>query len=226
MKLNEIFGDILALAEEEDKLEPNDRLKKQWVKSIEGIDKSVNTGYSLIGEFIAESEEIKPGLYLIYQEFARSFLVKKSFVKWETTGLPGLLQQKRMVEDENGHIVFEMREVEESDTVRRGILFDFSDRVSLIYCRFLPQKWAKRLWKPIETWLEQQPNIETKIEFWEKEVALRTDSLRQAEQRLDALKRLIATDTEELNPQTKEWLQTAAVLGTKKKRPESDRFEV
>jgi len=213
MKLNEIFAHILALAEEEDKLEPNDILKKQWVKSIEQIDKSVNTGYSLIGDFVAESEEIKPGLYLVYQEFARSFLVTESFVKWENTGI---WRQKKMVEDENGNIVFEMREVEKTDTVRRGILFDVSDGVSLIYCRFLPQKWARRLWKPIEAWLEQQPNIGAKIEFWEAEVALRTNSLRQAQQRLDALKRQFATNTEELDPQTKEWLQTAAVLGAKK----------
>jgi len=213
MKLNEIFADILALAEAEDKLEPNDKLKKQWVKSIEGIDKSVNTGYSLIGDFVAESEEIMPGLYLVYQEFTRSFLIKKSFVKWETTGL---LRQRRMVEDENGNIIFEIREVEECDTVRRGILVDISDRASLLYCRFLPQKWAKRLWKPIEAWLEQQPNIEAKIEFWEKEVALRTDALNQAQQRLEALKRQVATENEVLDPQTKEWLQTTAVLGTKK----------
>lgn len=213
MILNEIFADILALAEEEDKLEPNDILQKQWVKSISSIDKSVSTGYSLIGEFVSESEELKPGLYFVYQQFTRSFLVRKSFVKWETTGI---LRQRKMVKDENGNIVFEMREVEQSDTVRRGILFDVSDRVNLIYCRFLPQKWAKRLWKPIESWLEQQPYIEAKIEFWEKEVELRSGTLRQAQQRLDALKRQIATETEELEPQTKEWLQTAAVLGSKK----------
>ena len=213
MKLSETLANVLVLAEEEDKLEPNDILKKQWVKSIEGIDKSINTGYSLIGEFVAESEELKPGLYLVYQEFARSFLVRKSFVKWEKNGILG---HRKMAEDENGNIVFEMREVEESNTVRRGILFDFSDRASLIYCRFLPQRWAKRLWKPIETWLEEQPNIEAKIEFWETEVTLRTDALRQAQQQLDALKRQIATDNEELDPGLNEWLKTAAVLGGKK----------
>ena len=213
MKLNETLGHILALAEEETKLEPNDTLKKHWVKSITSIDKSVSTGYSLVGEFIAESEELEPGLYLIYQEFNRLYIKEESFVKWETCGV---LRQKKMVEDENGNIVFEIREVEECDTVRRGILFDFSDRPSLIYCRFLPQKWAKHLWKPIEAWLEQQPNIKAKIEFWEKEVALRTNALTQAQQRLDALKRQIAADSEDLDPQIKKWLQTAAVLGTKK----------
>lgn len=213
MKISEILADVLVLAEEEDKLEPNDLLKKQWVKSIEGIDKSVSTGYSLVGDFVAESEELTPGLYLIYQEFTRIFLVEESFVKWEITGI---LRQKRMAEDENGNLIFEMREVEKSDTVRRGILFDFSDRANLIYCRFLPQRWAKQLWKPTEGWLEQQPNIAAKIEFWEAEVELRTNSLRQAQQRLDALKRQIAIDSEELDPQTKQWLQTAAVLGNKK----------
>lgn len=222
MNLNETLSHILALAEEEDRLEPNDALKKQWIKSIEGIDKSVSTGYSLIGDFIAESEELNPGLYFIYQEFNRCYVTKKSFVKWETTGL---LRQRKMAEDVDGNVIFEMREVEETDTVRRGILFDFSDRVSLIYCRFLPQRWAKCLWKPIENWLEQQPNIEAKIEFWEKEVALRTDALRQAQQRLGVLKRASPGLDDNLDPQTKEWLQTAAVLGTKKKRPEGDRSE-
>jgi len=213
MKISKILTDLLVLAEEEDKLEPNDRLTKQWIKSIQKIDKSISTGYSLVGDFISESEELEPGLYLLYQQFNRSWIVEKSFVKWEGVGS----RNRRMVEDENGNIVFEKRKVEEFNIVRRGILFDFSgQRVNLIYCRFLPEKWAKRLWKPIENWLEQQPFIEAKIEFWEKEVALRTDALRQAQQRLDALKQQIATDTEELEQQTKQWLQTAAVLGTKK----------
>ena len=211
MKISEILADVLALAEEEDKLEPNDTLTKQWVKSIQGLDKSVSTGYSLVGEFVAESEQLEAGLYLVYQEFARSFVLEKSCVKWE-----GIGSQRRMANDDTGNVIFEMRKVEETNTVRRGILFDFSNEVSLIYCRFLPQKWAKRLWKPIEAWLEQQPHIETKIEFWEAEVELRTNSLRQAQQRLNALKRQANTDTEDLDPQTKQWLQTAAVLSTKK----------
>jgi len=211
MKLNEALADILALAEEEDKLEPNDTREKQWIKSIEGIDKSVSTGFSLVGNFVSESEELEPGLYLVYQQFVRSFVVEKTSAKWE-----GERWHRKIVSDESGNTIFEMRQVEETKTVRRGILFDFSDRVTLVYCRFLPEKWAKRLWKPIENWLEQQPFIEAKIEFWEQEVALRADALRQAQQRLGALKQQIATDTDELDPQTKEWLQTAAVLGNKK----------
>ena len=211
MKISEILTDIFALAEEEDKLEPNDTLRKQWIKSVQGLDKSVSTGYSLVGEFVAESEQLEAGLYFVYQEFVRSFILEKSCAKWEGVG-----SQRRLANDDGGNIIFEMRKVEETDTVRRGILFDFSDRVSLIYCRFLPQKWAKRLWRPIEAWLEQQPNIEAKIEFWEAEVTLRTYALNQAQQRLDALKRQVATDTEDLDSQTKEWLQTAAVLGNKK----------
>lgn len=211
MKISEILADVLALAEEEDKLEPNDTLRRQWIKSVQGLDKSISTGYSLVGNFVAESQQLEAGLYLIYQQFDRSFIVEKSCVKWE-----GIGRQKRLAEDADGNIIFEMRKVEEVNTVRRGILFDFSDRINLVYCRFLPQNWAKRLWKPIEMWLEQQPFIEAKIEFWEAEVALRTDALTQAQQRLDALKGQIAADSEELDPQTKEWLQTAAVLGTKK----------
>ncbi|MEG5159546.1 hypothetical protein QUB37_03730 [Microcoleus sp. AT3-A2] len=211
MKLNEVLTDILSLAEEEDKLEPNDTLEKQWIKSIEQIDKSVSTGFSLVGNFVSESEELEPGLYLVYQQLVRPFVVEKTIAKWE-----GERWHRNIVTDENGNIVFEKKKVEETKTVRRGILFDFSDRITLVYCRFLPERWAKRLWKPIEDWLEQQPFIEAKIEFWEKEVALRTDSLRQAQQRLAALKQQIATGNEDLDPQTKEWLQTAAVLGNKK----------
>lgn len=211
MKINEILADILVLAEEEEKLEPNDTLRKQWIKSVQGLDKSVSTGYSLVGDFVAESQQLEAGLYLIYQQFDRSFIVEKSCVKWY-----GIGRQKKMAEDADGNIIFEMRKVEEVNTVRRGILFDFSDSASLVYCRFLPQNWAKRLWKPIETWLEQQPFIEAKIEFWEKEVELRTYALTQAQQRLEALKRQSVTKDEELDPQTSEWLKTAAVLGTKK----------
>lgn len=213
MKLNEILADILVLAEEEEKLEPNDTLTKQWIKSIQEIDKSISTGYSLVGEFISESEELEPGLYLLYQQLDRTWMVEGSFVKWERVE-----GNRRMVEDETGNIVFEKRKVEKFKTVRRGALFDFSgQQITLIYCRFLPEKWAKRLWGPIESWLEQQPNIAAKIEYWETEVELCTNSLRQAQQRLEALKQQIATDTEELDTQTKEWLQTAAVLGGTKK---------
>ncbi len=212
MKLSEALGEVIALAEAEDKIEPNDTLTKQWVKSIQEIDKSVSTGYSLVGEFISESEELEPGLYLLYQQLNRSWIAEESFVIWERDSGGNRI----MVEDDGGNIVFEKRKVEQSKIVTRGILFDFSDRISLIYCRFLPERWAKRLWKPIEVWLEQQPNIEAKITFWEAEVALRADALNQAQQRLDALKRHTAAGSEELDPQIAEWLKTAAVLGNKK----------
>lgn len=218
MKLSEALGEVIALAEAEDKIQPNDALTKQWVKSIQGIDKSVSTGYSLVGDFISESDELEPGLYLLYQQFNRSWIVEESFLKWEGVGT----RNRRMVKDENGNVVFEKRKVETFNTVRRGTLLDFSSQISLIYCRFLPEKWAKRLSKPIESWLEQQTFIETKIEFWEKEVALRADALRQAQERLEALKQLIASDAEALDPQTKEWLQTAAVLGNKKSSPTTE----
>jgi hypothetical protein len=213
MKLNEILGEVFALAEAEDFLGPNDRLTKQWIKSIKEIDKSVSTGYSLVGEFISESEELEPGLYLIYQQLNRSWIVEESFVKWYRDSS----LKRKILKDEDGNIVSEKQELEKSKIIRRGILFDFSDQISLIYCRFLPEKWAKHLWKPIEAWIEQQPHIEAKIKFWETEVALRTDALRQSQQRLDALRRHITADSgAELDPKTAEWLKTAAVLGNKK----------
>lgn len=52
MKVSEILADVLALAEEDNKLEPNDTLKRQWIKSVYGLDKSVSTGYSLVGDFV------------------------------------------------------------------------------------------------------------------------------------------------------------------------------
>ncbi|MCC3473966.1 MULTISPECIES: hypothetical protein [unclassified Microcoleus] len=208
MKLNEILYRLLEAVE---KLEDNESVGKQWIKSIKEIDKSVSTGYSLVGTFISESEELEPGLYLIFQEIDRRFFLKKTFVKWDRS-------KKRMCEDENGNIIFEARTVEEIETARRAILFDFSGTsAELLHCTFLPQKWAKKLWEPITEWLESQPNLETKVKFWEAEVAERTDALRQAQQRLEALKRQIASDAKELDPETKKWLQTGAVLGGKKK---------
>lgn len=212
MKLNDgTLSKLLSLADQEEKVEFNDTLKKQWIKSIDRLDKSIPTGYSLIGDFIATDEELEPGLYLILQEFDRSHLIQKSFAKWEGVGL------NRKLAKENENIVFENREVEEIDLIRRGILFDVSNQACLIYCRFLPQKWAKRLWKPIETWLEQQPNIEEKIAFWKQEVTSREAALEKAKERLAALKNQHSGVNKELTPEISQWLRTAAVLGGNKK---------
>jgi hypothetical protein len=53
----------------------------------------------------------------------------------------------------------------------RAALFDFDGKqLQLEYVRWdLPRKnWAKQLWWPIEQWLEVQPHIQNKIEFWER----------------------------------------------------------
>ena len=150
-------------------------------------------------------------MYLIFQEFERSHLVQKAFAKWEGTGRDRKLAKK------DGNIIFENRDVEEFDLVRRGILFDISNQACLIYCRFLPEKWAKRLWKPIENWLEQQPNIEEKIAFWQQEVTLREAALEKAKSRLSALKNQHSGANKELAPELYQWLQTAAVIGGNKK---------
>jgi hypothetical protein len=214
MRLNEILGNLLALAEAEESLELNDSLAKQWIKSIEKIDKSISTGYSLVGNFVAEDEELEPGLYLVYQELIRSYATEKVFPKWEEKN-----GNRKIARDENSNIVFEKCTVKEIRTIRRGILFDFSAQASLVYCSFLPERWAKSLWKPIENWLEQQPNIEEKIEFWRQEVAIQEAALHKAKSRLAALQHQHSGANEALGPEISEWLQTAAVLGGKKKRP-------
>lgn len=187
------------------------RKDKEWVKTITALDKSTPDGYSLVGDFWKKSQDLEPGLFLIFTVIAGSRAVKVSCPKYEKRG-------RNLVADEEGNVVFEEVDALEPFVERRGLLFDFDgENLTLLHFTWLPpRRWALELWEPIEAWLERQPNIETKIQFWEKEVALRTDALRQAQQRLDALKRQIAAEDEGLDPQTKEWLQTAAVLGTKK----------
>jgi hypothetical protein len=185
---------------------------KEWCKSVTGLDKSISTGYSLVGNFCDKKEELEPGLFLLFTLFSgRRAEVKGFFKRNEETLEP--------LKDENGLFIRETKEIMTYFEEARAILFDFDGKHSqLEYCAWdLPRKnWAKQLWWSIEQWLEIQPNIPNKIDFWEREVELRSNALRQAQQRLDALKRQIATDNEKLDPQTKEWLQTAAVLGTKK----------
>ena len=189
--------------------EPHTYKRKEWCKTISTLDKSYSDGYSLVGDFIDKKKELEPGLFLIFTLFAGQRILQELAPKW--------VNGKKLL-DEDKNIIFHEVDRLCPFEERRGLLFDFDGtRATLQYFTWLPpRRWAIELWKPIETWLELQPNIETKIEFWEAEVKLRSDALHQAQQRLEALKQRIATDDEELDPQTKEWLQTAAVLGNKK----------
>lgn|GEM_PF-6642655 len=187
------------------------RKDKEWIKSITALNKNTSDGYSLIGDFWKKTKDLEPGLFLIFTVIAGSRIVKESQPKRETG-------TKNLLADEEGNIVFHEVDTLETFVERRGLLFDFDGQdLTLLFFTWLPSRqWARELWKPVEVWLEKQPNLRTKIEFWETEVVLRTDALNQAQQRLDALKRQVATEIKVLDPQTKEWLQTAAVLGTKK----------
>lgn len=183
---------------------------KEWCKTITSLDKSISTGYSLVGDFWDKKKDLEPGLFLIFTIFSGRRIVPKSVPKVDVYHKP--------IVDENGLFTFEIQDCIEYFEDRRAFLFDFDgSAVNLIHFTWLPRRnWARDLWKPVEAWLENQPNLETKIKFWETEVELRTNSLREAQQRLGALKQQIATDADALDPQTKEWLQTAVVLGNKK----------
>jgi len=214
MKLTEAIEIVEAQAVNHSaaKWTPKERTTKlkEWCKTITALDKSKTTGYSLVGEFWDKKKDLEPGLFLIFTLFSGQRMIPKQMYQRGKDG--------KFITDEEGQLITKEEIRPEYFEERRGLLFDFDgSRAKLEHFTWLPRnRWAKELWFPVENWLEIQPNIEAKIEFWEKEVALRTDALRQAQQRLDALKRQIATDAEELDPQTKEWLQTAAVLGTKK----------
>ena len=189
--------------------EPVTKLK-EWVKTITALDKSVSTGYSLVGELWDKKKDLEPGLFLIFTLFSGQRIVPKQIYQRDNDG--------KLLMDEKGKFIVKEENRPEYFEERRALLFDFDgSRAKLEHFTWLPSKrWAKQLWFPVENWLEIQPNIEAKIKFWKAEVALRTDSLRQAQQRLDALEQQIVTNHEDLDPQTKEWLQNAAVLGAKK----------
>lgn len=189
--------------------EPVTKLK-EWVKTITALNKSISTGYSLVGDFWDKREDLEPGLFLIFTLFSGQRSVPKQIYQRDKSG--------KLLMDEEGKFITKEETRPEYFEERRALLFDFDgNRAKLEHFTWLPRnRWAKQLWFPVENWLEIQPNIEAKIKFWEAEVVERVDSLRQALQRLDALKQQIDTDSEDLDPQTKEWLQTAAVLGNKK----------
>ena len=183
---------------------------KEWVKTITALNKSISTGYSLVGDFCDKKKDLEPGLFLIFTLFSGHRTVPKQIFQRDS--------DCKFLTDKEGNLITKEEKRPEYFEERRALLFDFDgDRAKLEHFTWLPRnRWAKELWFPVENWLEIQPNLETKIKFWEAEVKLQGDALRQAQQRLEALKQQIATDTEELDPQIKEWLQTAAVLGNKK----------
>jgi len=183
---------------------------KEWTKTITALDKSLSTGYSLVGEFCDKKKKLEPGLFLTFTILSGQRAIPKQIYQRGS--------DSKLLRDEKGQLITKEEMCPEYFEERRALLFDFDgSQVKLEHFTWLPRnRWAQQLWFPVENWLEIQPNIEAKIEFWQKEVLLRTDSLHQAQQRLKALKQQITTDTEELDPQTKEWLQTAAVLSTKK----------
>ena len=189
--------------------EPVTKLK-EWAKTITALDKSISTGYSLVGEFWDKKKELEPGLFLIFTLFSGRRIVPKL--------IPKLDKDYKPLKDDSGNAISEIADCTEYFEDRRALLFDFDgSQAKLEHFTWLPRnRWARQLWFPIENWLEIQPNIEAKIKFWEAEVALRSDSLRQAQERLDALKRQIVFGSDELDPGLNEWLKTAAVLGTKK----------
>jgi hypothetical protein len=184
---------------------------KEWVKTITALNKSISTGYSLVGEFWDKNKDLEPGLFLIFTLFIGRRILKKQ--------VPQLDGSYQFLKNENDEIIYKTKDCYEYFEERRALLFDFDgNRAKLEHFAWLPRKsWAKQLWFPVENWLEIQPNIQTKIKFWEAEIKLRSEALCQAQQRLNALKQQIFSDAEELDPQTKEWLQTAAVLGNTKK---------
>ena len=189
--------------------EPITKLK-EWCKTITALDKSLSTGYSLVGEFQDKKKDLEPGLFLIFTVFSGQRMIPKQMYQRGKDG--------KFLTNEEGQPITKEEHRPEYFEERRALLFDFDGgRTKLEHFTWLPRnRWAKELWFPVENWLEIQPNIEAKIEFWEAEVALRTKALHQAQQRLEALKRVSPGADTNLDLQTTEWLQTAAVLGTKK----------
>jgi hypothetical protein len=183
---------------------------KEWTKTITALDKTITTGFSLVGEFWDKKKDLEPGLYLLFTLFSGHRTITKQIFQRDPDG--------KFLTDEKGELIAKQETCPEYFEERRTLLFDFDgSRVQLEHFTWLPKnRWAKQLWFPVENWLEIQPNIPNKIDFWKQEVELRHDALQVAQQRLNALKQQIAADTQELDPQTKEWLQTVAVLGTKK----------
>jgi hypothetical protein len=198
---------------------PEARLIKQWLKSITAIDKSQAGGFSLVGDFAREKEELTPGLFLLYSAFEYKAIEKEM--------RPKRSDGRKFATDDTGNIIFEEVHNVIIHHHYRGILFDLDvNSLELVnYTRLPTYQWAKKLWKPVEQWLENQPYLEAKIKYWEAETAIREAALDEAKGRLAALKNQHQGANEELAPEISEWLQTAAVLGGKKKQSESDRFE-
>ncbi|TAG60281.1 MAG: hypothetical protein EAZ28_07835 [Oscillatoriales cyanobacterium] len=190
-------------------LSPGAQLIGQWLKSITAIDKSQAGGFSLIGEFATKKQKLEPGLFFLYSRF----LCRKNEKKRTFT-----YDGKKILTDEEGVPI--LKEIEQATTYfdSRAILFDFDgENLEITNYIWLPTyQWAEKLWQPVEYWIDCQPRMEAKIDYWEAEVATRKVALEQAQERLKALKHQYSGANEELAPEISEWLQTAAVLGGKK----------
>jgi hypothetical protein len=197
---------------------PGGHLVKQWLKSVEGIDKTQPGGFSLVGKFVSKKEQLIPGLFLLFSQF--------QCWKLQKTQIPERDSKKRLITDDNGNIKFVEIDKEAVFWEFRGVLLDIDQDIELIYYTWLPARnWARELWPAVEEWLNNRPRLEVKIKYWEAEVLIREVALQEAKERLAALRNQYSGGNGELSPEASDWLQTAAVLGTKKKRPEGDRSE-
>lgn len=189
---------------------PGAHLVKQWLKSVEGIDKTQPGGFSLVGKFFSKKEQLTPGLFLLFSQFQCR--------KVEKTQIPERDSNKRLITDDNGNIKFIETDREVVFWEFRGVLLDIdSENIELILYTWLPARnWARELWPTVEEWLNNRPRLEIKIKYWEAEVLIRCRALEEARQRLAALCNQYSGGNGELSPELSNWLQTAAVLGTKK----------
>jgi len=137
---------------------------KEWCKTITALDKSISTGFSIIGDFVDKKKNLEPGLFLIFTIFSGRRMVPK---QWYQRGEDG-----KFLTNEEGQLIVREEMRPEYFEERRALLFDYDgSRVQLEHFAWLPRnRWAKELWFPIENWLEIQPNIETKIDFWKKKL--------------------------------------------------------
>src|SRR5688500_4819909 len=141
-------------AAEEAPKDPHTIKRKERCKTITTLDKSVSTGYSLVGNFVEKKQDLEPGLFLLFTTFAGNRVIQLLEPAWEEKG-------KNLIVDSDGNVVFQNVDRLTTFEKDRALLFDFDGKtLSLQYFAWLPrQKWAKNLWKPIEIWLETQPSI-------------------------------------------------------------------
>jgi hypothetical protein len=193
---------------------PGGHLVKQWLKSIEEIDKTQPGGFSLVGKFATKKEQLTSGLFLLFNQFQCR--------KIEKIQTPERDSSRRLITDDNGNIKFVEVGREIVFWEFRGILLDIDqDNIELIHYAWMPARnWARELWSAVEEWLNNRPRIEIKIKYWEAEVLIRRAVLEEAQHRLAALRNQYSGGNGDLSPEMSDWLQTAAVLSTKRKATE------